>query len=290
MDTDAAYDVTVAIPTRDGGALLDRVLDGVFEQDTDRRVECIAADSGSTDGTLERLARRKVRVLEVPRHEFDWGKVRDRLYEEARGSVVVNLSQDAVPAHSRWLENLLAPLEGGEVGASCGTSVPDEERGEAQFAWERNGYFYFTREIQKFVARYGKGLSFANSAVPRKVWERLRIDPQPTGEDFQFQIKLHKAKLPIVFPTDAPVFHHHDYTFQGLYRRCRNEGLALREMGCPYTEADLLADLVSGKKYVQWLRELKRRSLTSMAAVAFPVLRPLAVYAGSRFGREYMWY
>lgn len=80
-----------------------------------------------------------------------------------------------------------------------------------------------SREIAKFTRRYGKGLSFANTAVRRGVWETLHIHSQATGEDFGFQMKLHAAGVPIAFPDDAPVLHHHNYTLRGVYRRCRND-------------------------------------------------------------------
>lgn len=283
-------DVTIAIPTRNAGVLLPRLLDAVFRQETASRYEVLAVDSGSTDGTLDVLRSRPVRVMTLPREEFNWGRTRDFAYEHARGSIVVNLSQDAVPMHVTWLDHLIRPLSDPDVGASCGSSLPDPERSFRQFPWERNGYFYFTREIAKFVARYGKGLSFANSAVPRAVWARLRFDEQPTGEDFQFQTKLHAAGLKIVFPDDAPVWHHHNYTLGGLWRRCRNEGFALRLLGCPYDETDLVRDLVSPGKYIQWLREVNRGNLETAADLLFPVVRPLAVYMGSRFTHKPIWY
>ncbi len=285
-----AVEVSIAIPTRNAGPLLPRLLDAVFRQDTPRHYEVIAVDSGSTDGSLDVLGQYEVRVIEIPQQDFNWGRTRDFAYEQTRGRIVVNLSQDAVPMNATWLEHLVRPLDNPGVGASCGSSLPDPERSFRQFPWERNGYFYFTREIAKFVARYGKGLSFANSAVPRAVWERLRFDEQPTGEDFQFQTKLHAAGLAIAFPTDAPVLHHHNYTLRGLWRRCRNEGFALRLMGCPYTELDLARDLASLKKYVQWLREAKRGDLRTAADVLFPVVRPAAVYMGSRFTHRPIWY
>lgn len=286
----ATPDITIAIPCRNGGPILQRALDQVFAQETDRRYEVIAFDSGSTDGTLEALAARPLRVVEVDQATFDWGRLRDGLFEAAAGAVVVNLSQDAVPARADWLERLVAPLDDPAVGVSCGSSIPDPDRHFPQFQWEKNGYYYFTREIAKFTARYGKGLSFANTAVRRSVWAALRIDPQATGEDFGFQKKLHAAGVPIAFPDDAAVLHHHNYTLRGVYRRCRNEGLALREMGCAYTEADLLADLASPRKYIQWLREVRRGSLRSGAEWLYPALRPIAVYAGSRFARKMVWY
>jgi len=283
-------EITICIPCRNGGEILRRALAGVFAQETSRTFEVIALDSGSTDGTLEALAAHPVRVIAIEQAHFDWGRVRERLFEEARGGIVVNLSQDAIPAEHDWLERLIAPLLEGDAGVSCGSSIPDPERHFPQFQWEKNGYYYFTREIGKFTAKYGRGLSFANTAVRRDVWESLRVDPQATGEDFGFQIKLHRAGVKIAFPSDAPVLHHHYYTLKGVYRRCRNEGLALREMGCAYTEADLAADLVSPRKYMQWLREVKRGSLRSGAEWLYPALRPVAVYMGSRFARKMVWY
>jgi rhamnosyltransferase len=284
------FDVTIAMPTRNAGPILDRVLDVVARQRTRYSHEFMAMDSGSTDGSLDKLRARGIRVVSIPTEQFNWGLTRDLLYQHARSRIVVNLSQDAVPRDEAWLENLVRPLEEDGVGASCGSSIPDPERSFPQFPWERNGYFYFTREIRKFVDAYGRGLSFANSAVPKAVWERLRFDEQPTGEDFQFQRKLHAAGLKVVFPEDAPVLHHHNYTLRGLWRRCRNEGFALRLLGCPYTETDLALDLASPAKFVQLLREIKYGRLHSAADFLFPVARPIAVYMGSRFSRRPIWY
>lgn len=278
--------VTVAMLTRNAGPLLKRVLDSIRSQATERQVEVLAVDSGSSDGTLDVLEDGGVRVLTIPGEDFDFGRARDFAYQHTHTPVVINLSQDAVPAEPTWLENLIRPLQDSKVGVSCGSSSPDPGRDLAQFPWERNGYFYFTREIRKFRARYGKGVSFANSAVRRATWERLRFDPQPLAEDFQFQMKLHAEGLEAAFPGDAAVLHHHNYDLRALFVRCRNEGLSLRKLGCPYNEFDLIRDLASGRKYIQWLRELRRGSLTTGAAIAFPVVRPVAVYAGSRFGHR----
>jgi len=221
MGTDR--NVTIAMLTYNAEPFLLRILDAVKSQRTERHVELLAVDSGSTDGTLDIVRSRSVRIISIPREEFDWGLTRDLAYQEVQTSIVVNLSQDAVPAHDRWLENLVQRLDDAHVAASCGSSVPDPGRGFDQFPWERNGYFYFTREMKKFATRYGRGLSFANSAVRRSVWEQLRFDRQPIGEDFQFQTKLQAAGLSITFVDDAPVYHHHNYTIPQLSRRCRRD-------------------------------------------------------------------
>jgi rhamnosyltransferase len=282
-------DVSITMITRNAGSLLPRVLNAIQTQNTGRRVEVVAVDCESSDETRNHLNAFGARVLSLAKADFDFGRARNLAYTEARSPLLINLSQDAVPATANWLETLVKPLGDPFAGIACGTSLPDPDRGLSQFAWERNGYFYFTREIRKFVDRYGRGVSFSNSALRRETWERLGLDPQPIGEDFQFQRKLHEAGMKIEFVADAPVLHHHDYTLHRLWLRCRNEGLALRALGCTYSELDLLADLSSTRKYVQWLRELYYGRLRSVSEIVFPVLRPLAVYAGSRFARRHVW-
>ncbi len=283
-------EVSIGIPTRNGMPVLSRLLEQIFRQKTTRSFEVYALDSGSKDDTLEVLRAHPVRIISIDPQSFDWGRLRHRLFQEARGRIVVNLSQDAIPADLTWLDRLVAPLEDPQVGAASGSSIPDPHREFPQFQWEKNGHYYFTREIGKFVARYGKGMSFGNTAVPKAVWERLGISPQATGEDFGFQMRLHAAGLKIAFPQDAPVWHHHNYTLQGVFRRCRNEGLALREMGCAYNEFDLLVDLLQSRKNIQWAREIRYARLHSAAEWLYPVLRPVAVYVGSRFAQKMVWY
>ncbi len=289
-ENNPALPITVGIPVRNGGPTLKRLLAAVFTQEIEQDYEVIALDSGSTDGSLEALADYPVRVIPVDPTTFDWGTVREQLFTESRGDIVVNISQDAVPADGHWLANITAPFADPEVAVVGAHSIPDPEREFPQFQWEKNGYYYFTREIKKFVDQYGKGLSFANTAVRRSVWEAVHIDAQATGEDFQFQQKLHAGGYTIFFSDDAPALHHHNYTLKGVYRRCRNEGLALREMGCPYNELECLCDLFRLDKNIQWLREVKRGSLRNSAAWLYPWLRPIAVYHGSRFAREMVWY
>lgn len=283
----SSSDVSITLLTLNAGPLLRRLLQAVRNQETSRVVEIAAVDSGSTDGTMDTLREFGVQIAPLSSTPFNFGRARDQVFEMSHAPIVVCLSQDAIPAHSRWLEHLLAPLDDPTVAASCGRSVPDPERGYPQFPWERNGWFYFTAEMRRFRERYGRGLSNANSAIRRSVWEPLRFGDQSIGEDFRFQTKLHAEGFQIAFPENAPVLHHHTYTLRPLWRRCRNEGLGLRELGCAYSGIDLMGDLVSPGKYRAWLRELARGGLDSTAAFFFPVARPLAVYVGSRLGRAF---
>ena len=285
--TNSSGMISVALLTHNGGVLLQRLLAAVKAQLINRPVEIVAVDSGSTDGTLQILQAHGVRVSRISARAFNFGLTRDRVFSMAEGDIVVSLSQDAIPAHERWLENLIAPLSDTRTAACSGRSIHDPKRDFPQFYWERSGRFYFTREMKKFRKMHGRGLSNANSAIKREVWEHLKFGEQPIGEDFLFQAKLLVAGMKVAFPEGAEVLHHHDYNLNQLYKRCRNEGLGLRRLDFSYTETDLVLDLLSPRGCLAWARGLVKGQLRTPAALLFPWVRPVAVYAGSRFGHDY---
>lgn len=101
--------VPVVIPTLNAGPLLEKVL-GALEEQAGFRCDVIAVDSGSTDGTRERLRRHGARVIDVSSDRFNHGETRNAGLAQAAGEYAVLLVQDAVPASRDWLEALLEPL------------------------------------------------------------------------------------------------------------------------------------------------------------------------------------
>lgn len=103
--------VTVAYVTKNGAPWLDDSLRAVRAQQGPFTIaEVLAIDSGSTDGTLEILARHGVRTRQIAPHEFGHGRTRNLAAREATGDLVVFLTQDATPANERWLAPLVATL------------------------------------------------------------------------------------------------------------------------------------------------------------------------------------
>ena len=127
--------VTVAIPVRNGGALLGEVLTAVQAQRVDRPLELLVADSGSTDGSRRRVRHHGASLIEVIPTQFSHGATRNRLAERASGSHIAFLTQDAVPADERWLASLLEGFDAGEnVGLVFG---PYRARPEASLMVRR---------------------------------------------------------------------------------------------------------------------------------------------------------
>jgi rhamnosyltransferase len=234
------------------------------------------------------MRRHGARVVPIERSEFDHGLTRDLGARESRGGVLVFLNQDAVPSDARWLERLTAPLFGvsGHAAVQGGIlEVPDQ--GE-RFYWDScGGRFYFTRESRRWIERYfGIGFSTVNAAIRRDVWERHPFGRAAIMEDKKWQREVVEAGHSIAVAPDAAVHHTHNYSMRALLRRCYSEGVGWRMVGETYTAGDLLADLWQPGMAVDLLRGIRRRQVRSWAEVLFPVLRPVMVFRGNRWGQS----
>ena len=102
--------VSIVIPTWNAGPLLEQVLAAIESQDSGYVREIVAIDSGSTDGSVERLLRHGATVLHAERTRFNHGDTRNAALSRVRGAFAVLLVQDAVPASHSWLSALIDPL------------------------------------------------------------------------------------------------------------------------------------------------------------------------------------
>lgn len=119
--------VSIVIPTFNSARTLGACLDSIRNQSYPRdRVEIVAADAGSTDGTLGLLRARRVRVFPNPLRTGEAGK-RVGL-RHARHGIVGLVDSDNILVGRDFLRKVLAPLDDPEV-------VGSEPR---RFAWDRS--------------------------------------------------------------------------------------------------------------------------------------------------------
>ncbi len=113
-ESTASIDVSVVIPTLNGGEDLERCLEAIFRQSTERTVEILCVDSGSNEHDLDTMSRLGARIVAIDRSQFNHGLTRDLGARLTSGSIIVFLNQDAVPAHEHWLEELVSPFDDGD--------------------------------------------------------------------------------------------------------------------------------------------------------------------------------
>lgn len=210
------------MPTWNAGPLLDEVLAAVNAQAETVFTEKVAIDSGSSDGTVERLERAGFRVEPIPQREFDHGSTRDRGIAATTGDIVVLLVQDATLQGSDWLARMAAPFTDPQVAGVWCRQIP---RPGCQPVLDRRirGWPGWGEGVTKKRLPEGKQLddlkpfdqlmlsAFDNvaSAVRRTVWERFPLGPRRFGEDVYFGKRVITAGLTLAHQGGASVIHSH---------------------------------------------------------------------------------
>lgn len=108
--------VTVFIPTWYGEQYLDEVLSSVFAQKVPFKYEVLIYDTSSTDSTPDIIKKyatlhKNLRYKTITKEEFGHGRTRNAAAYDAKGEIVVYISQDVTPAHDRWLYEIVKPFE-----------------------------------------------------------------------------------------------------------------------------------------------------------------------------------
>lgn len=229
--------VTVAIPVRNGGALLREVLAAVRAQRVDRSVELLVADTCSTDGSAELARSFGATVLPVER--FSHGSARNFLMERSQGAHVAFLTQDAVPADADWLASLLAGFAMADDVALVYGPYRARKGAPAAVAREVNGWFTSLApdgraRLDRTRAPSGPSattfFTSANGALARWAWECVPFRDVPFAEDQALALDALRAGFAKVFAPDAAVVHSHDYTALTQFRRSFDEWRGLYDV------------------------------------------------------------
>lgn len=227
--------VSVVLPTRNGGAQLVELLDRLAAQQLSPRAELVVVDSGSTDGTAERLRARADRFLSLEPAEFGHGRTRNLALAACSGRVAILLVQDALPVGERFVATLAEAVPaGGPVAGAFARQLPRPDAGSPE-----------RRQLARWVASGaeprvasvdGAGewdrLSPAErldraafddvaSAVDLDWWRRIPFPDVPIAEDLCWAKRVLLAGGSLAFVPTAEVVHSHRRSPGEEFRRTR---------------------------------------------------------------------
>jgi glycosyltransferase involved in cell wall biosynthesis len=205
---DSGFSVSIVVPTLNAGRAFGTVLHRIMGQGR-TPLEIVCADSGSTDGTRHIVSQfelaRFVEIAEPPGPR-SW----NRALEEARGDVVVFLSQDVLPGNGDWLSQLTAVFDDVSVAGVYGRQ--EVALGGDPLVGFRLAQRY-CREPHRRRIRVGDTISYKslpffieNAAVRRSVWRGIHFNEHlPVGADRVWARQVVLASYTIAYAPDAVV-------------------------------------------------------------------------------------
>jgi len=236
------YDATVALLTFNGEEFLEELLEAVSDQKTDKNYEVLVIDSGSTDRTLEIIAKfPKVRLHKIPNKDFGHGRTRNLAVEMAGGEAVLFLTQDAVPSHRKWLDYMLEPFGlSDKVSMVFGRQIPRPDcfatlKREVATVFGDMGpkdSIILHRTIDPSSYKKCSTNTFfsdANSAVRKSAISEVPFRDVNYAEDQALGIDMLKAGYIKAYAPLGSVIHSHNYPLKQYFTRKFDESVGLRK-------------------------------------------------------------
>lgn len=285
--------ISIIIPTWEASNSLPSLLASLVSQ-TVKDYELIVVDSSSEDNTIDIAESYNANVIIIRRSQFDHGATRTLATKEAKGDIIIYLTQDALLCDEYAIENIIKPFsKDSQIVAVFGRQLPYPNA--SVFAQHLRLFNYFDTSYVRVLSdreKYGiKTVFFSDSfsAYRKAALEEIGYFKNGLifGEDTCAAADLLLKDQKIAYVANAKVFHSHNYTICQDFRRYfdmgvfhRSENWLLKEFGKAEGQ---------GLKYIKseitFLVKRKRFDL-------FPefVLRILAKYLGYKLGGQYIYF
>ncbi len=293
--------IDVVIPTCYPGERLVEILSVLGKQtvpirrariiNTDEKgFACFLEQTGMTKEKLEKLLP-GLTVQHILPEEFDHGATRALGFRECEGAdYVLTMTQDALPAGEKLIEELLQPLQSDEkIAVSYARQLPNpeaspEERLSREFNYPAEGCVKSWEDRE----RLGIKTFFCSNvcALYRlNQWLALGGFPQKAifNEDMIYACHALQAGCSICYAAKAEVYHSHSYNAGQQFHR--NFDLGVSQAQNP----DVFGGLSSegeGLRYVRAVAESMRREGKGSQIPGF-LIRCAARLLGYRLGKGY---
>ncbi len=247
-----AIKATIFIPTWFGEQYLEEVLTSIFKQKVSFEYEVLIYDTSSKDRTpeiIENFAKKhkNLRHKTITKDQFGHGKTRNAAAHDAKGEIVVYISQDVTPAHDRWLYEMVKPFELNEkIVGVMGKQDPRPHcfpllKSEIRSVFRGFGPDFGTTVFYKdsFVNDQSvyDAISFysdVNSAARKSfLTGTLSYQDVPYAEDQLFGRDLIDAGYMKAYVPRGNVIHSNDMTLGEYKHRMFDETMGLRKIGIP---------------------------------------------------------
>ena len=248
--------VDVVIPTYRPDGRLEELLKRLGKQSCPiRHIYVINTRSDRFPEDVEHIP--GVIVSHIDQEDFDHGATRNLGFSMSDAKIVVFMTQDAMPADSRLIENLIEPLGEELVGVSYARQLPASDCDFIERYTRRFNYPEESRiKGKEDIPELGIKTFFCSNvcaAYRRDVYEALGGFSRRTifNEDMILAGRMVQAGYKVAYAAGARVIHSHNYS--GLQQFHRNFDLAVSQdpagkeyHGISVKEQEAVSDTSSG--------------------------------------------
>ena len=300
-------DVSIVIPTKNGGPLFEKVLERVFAQETQYEYEVICVDSGSKDGTLDIIKKYPCKLYEISPAEFGHGKTRNYGASKGTGEYIIFITQDAMPASRKWLQNFIDGMKTDpEIVGGFGVhytypncNVIDKHDLYHHFKnfGEENTIFQLTDENRE---RYEKEEGYRhfmiffsdnNACVRRDMFEKYPYEDVQFAEDQIWARQMIEMGFKKLYCPYAPVYHSHNFKLSTYFMRYFDEYKGIYDLlnfrittHIRQLPMQIFRHVLSDTRYIRTLEMTKREKLFW---VKYSICRNFSRYCGGYLGGKY---
>ena len=220
-----AYRVGLIVPTLNAGNQWRDWLDAVERQSFQPHRKLVV-DSSSNDHTTELAAQRGFEVITIDKMEFNHGGTRDLAISHLSDcEILVFLTQDALLADEKAIQNLLLSFNDPLVAVAYGRQLPHLDAGPIGAHARLYNYLPVSgvNSAADISVNGFKTIFCSNSFSAYRRSDYLAIGGFKRdlifGEDAHITGRLILDGKKSVYSADAAVYHSHDYSFQEDARR-----------------------------------------------------------------------
>ncbi|MFA5865313.1 MAG: glycosyltransferase [Phycisphaerae bacterium] len=174
------------------------------------KYEFIVIDSGSTDNTTNIVKLFPVKLISIPKNEFNYSKALNLGIENSSGDLLIIISAHILPCQNFWLKRLISHFEDEKIAGVFCRQVP----------WP-DAPWYEVNRIEKQFQNISKCYSldidnldipFSNvgSCVRRDLWERHPFQILPAREDREWAKWAILNGYRIIYDAEISVYHSHN--------------------------------------------------------------------------------
>lgn len=281
--------VDVVIPTYRPDYRFEELLHRLGRQNYPvRHIHVINTKSGCFPDGVEQMP--GVSVTHIESEEFDHGATRDMGFSLSDADILVFMTQDAVPANTRLIGELVKALEQTDrVGVSYARQLPAKD---CEFIERYTRRFNYPQESRlkdkKDLPELGIKTFFCSdvcAAYRRDIYQKMGGFTKRTifNEDMIMAAKMVNAGYQVAYAASAQVIHSHNYS--GLQQFHRNFDLAVSQADHP----EIFVGIRSENEGIRLVKQTMMYLIKNRKPYLIPnlVYKSGCKYLGYKLGQNY---